>query len=569
MRVVYPQPGHQTYEAATFLMGQAPAGATLTINDAPVSTSESGFFSHYAPLDAGDNHFTLTAENTSEAATVFRHPPLKILPGQPLAVHEETMTPHRNVTLMPGDTLSVSLSASVGEGVAAFIIIPGIADEPVPLEQPFSDEDGYLDNREAVFAEYHQTRPLVPKRGYYEATITIPAEAAECHHVPVILTMTDGEGKLDREFPGRVSIWRAPRIGRVTHQRAVTLSLPEKGAWLSPLPEGTRLTLTGASGDWYRCRLSAGRHLWVHHDNVALPETASSRLPSLCAIRTERLDAYSARLVVPLSDRPPVQVTAGQGRLILSLSDTRNHCNFIRFDAQNPIIRDARQQEIDDTTSEIALAVPGLCGYHYGYTEEGLVLTVRILPQDPAEIRILIDAGHGGEESGAIGLDGIPEKERNLIVANRLVFALQELGFQTRQTRLGDQTVSLDERIRIAAEFNPHISLSIHHNALPDGRRPEDHRGVCTLFCHPFARPLAENIQESVAIATALPGEGLYYDSLFMTRLHEGMAVLIELGYFTHPEDFERIARPEFVDMAVEGILTGVCRTLGFELADV
>ena len=204
----------------------------------------------------------------------------------------------------------------------------------------------------------------------------------------------------------------------------------------------------------------------------------------------------------------PVQVASGQNRLIVTLFDIQYQCDFIRFDPDDDRIADVRSQPTGDTTADIAVAVPGMCGYRYEYTDEGLVLTVKTMPKTPEDIRILVDAGHGGEEDGAIGLDGVPEKERNLITANRLVFALEESGFQVKSTRLGDQTVSLEERGRIARTFDPHIILSLHHNALPDGRDPVNHRGVCCLYYQPFARPLADTLQSHLILATAMANGG-------------------------------------------------------------
>lgn len=80
--------------------------------------------------------------------------------------------------------------------------------------------------------------------------------------------------------------------------------------------------------------------------------------------------------------------------------------------------------------------------------------------------RFVIDAGHGGYDSGAINNRfGVIEKEINLDVAKRLADKLASEGAFVRLTRDGDYYVSLFERAKIAKDFNSDRFISIHHNS--------------------------------------------------------------------------------------------------------
>lgn len=81
---------------------------------------------------------------------------------------------------------------------------------------------------------------------------------------------------------------------------------------------------------------------------------------------------------------------------------------------------------------------------------------------------IVIDAGHGGDEEGAIGPSGLEEKEVTLDVARRLRKRLeQHSGYRVLMTREWDHTLSLRERVKFANTQGADFFISIHVNSLP------------------------------------------------------------------------------------------------------
>jgi N-acetylmuramoyl-L-alanine amidase len=84
---------------------------------------------------------------------------------------------------------------------------------------------------------------------------------------------------------------------------------------------------------------------------------------------------------------------------------------------------------------------------------------------------IVIDAGHGGPESGAVGPAGLTEKELNLAVARMTVEALAAEGVTATLARTGDYRQTLASRVAVATAMHPKAFVSIHHNAEPDEQR--------------------------------------------------------------------------------------------------
>ena len=79
--------------------------------------------------------------------------------------------------------------------------------------------------------------------------------------------------------------------------------------------------------------------------------------------------------------------------------------------------------------------------------------------------KIIIDAGHGGKDPGAVGFSGTKEKDIALDIVNRLTTILQKLGFEVQLTREGDEFISLPQRTEITSAAQTDLFVSIHANA--------------------------------------------------------------------------------------------------------
>jgi N-acetylmuramoyl-L-alanine amidase len=79
--------------------------------------------------------------------------------------------------------------------------------------------------------------------------------------------------------------------------------------------------------------------------------------------------------------------------------------------------------------------------------------------------KVVIDAGHGGENHGTASADGIAEKFVTLDIARRVQLEMRARGFETVMTREADETVSLQRRVAIANAGAADVFVSIHVNA--------------------------------------------------------------------------------------------------------
>src|SRR5258705_13510443 len=128
---------------------------------------------------------------------------------------------------------------------------------------------------------------------------------------------------------------------------------------------------------------------------------------------------------------------------------------------------------------------------------------------------VVVDAGHGGKDSGAYRRYGPPEKLVTLDVAQRLNSRLRESQLKTVMTRSSDVFIPLDERVTIENSQKNAIFVSIHFN---DSRRRGIH-GYETYYHSPNARELADRIQQKLMTIPHSANRGVHFANFRVLRL--------------------------------------------------
>jgi N-acetylmuramoyl-L-alanine amidase len=189
-----------------------------------------------------------------------------------------------------------------------------------------------------------------------------------------------------------------------------------------------------------------------------------------------------------------------------------------------------------------------LCGLTTSITPDGLKLSLRVLPKSPQAIIVGLDAGHGGSELGAHAPEGTPEKTLNLRLTLATAEALKAAGFTVVCSRITDEALSLPARLQRLNLAGAHVILSLHHNALPDGRDPTTERGFGVYYYHPWAADLTRHLVQTMPTPLGLPTHGMLYNSLAITRNPKALSLLIETGFLTHPQEAARCLSTDFPD---------------------
>ncbi len=167
--------------------------------------------------------------------------------------------------------------------------------------------------------------------------------------------------------------------------------------------------------------------------------------------------------------------------------------------------------------------------------------------------KVVIDAGHGGSDAGAIG-GGIYEKNITLDVAKRVEKLLTKKGYTVQMTRDNDTYVSLQDRVAISENFNPDIFVSIHVNS---SVRPEI-TGIETHYYHQESMSLAQTVHSSFASAIKSPNRGLFKSKFYVINHTTAPSILVEIGFISNSSERAELVSEKRKQATAKAIADGI-----------
>lgn len=181
-------------------------------------------------------------------------------------------------------------------------------------------------------------------------------------------------------------------------------------------------------------------------------------------------------------------------------------------------------------------------------------------PSVPADIlkgkRIVIDAGHGGKDSGTVGQKGSLEKTLALNTSKLVVSLLEQAGANVVMTRDDDTFISLSGRVTVSHKHNADAFISIHYNAAS----PSANGIMSFYYSAEKERQLAKAIQESLIKYTNMNDMGVRFGNFHVIRENKKPAVLLELGFLSNPAEEQVVKSDAFQQNAAKAIYEGIAR---------
>jgi N-acetylmuramoyl-L-alanine amidase len=167
---------------------------------------------------------------------------------------------------------------------------------------------------------------------------------------------------------------------------------------------------------------------------------------------------------------------------------------------------------------------------------------------------VVVDAGHGGKDTGAYRRYGGAEKNATLDVAKRLERKLRESQLHTVMTRSNDVFIPLDERVAIENRQKNAIFVSIHFN---DSRRRKIH-GFETYYNSPESAELADRIQQKLTSIPRSASRGVHTANYRVLRLASFPAVLVECGFLSNRAEGGEARDAEYRDRLADKIAEAI-----------
>jgi N-acetylmuramoyl-L-alanine amidase len=536
--VVFPPTNYQTSTEKIFFIGTAPPDGQVLINGKLVNRSKAGHFSPSFPLQLGENIFKVRYQNQEREIKIIRVSTQPELP-QGLGFAKDSLTPAVDIARLPGELICFSAVAPPQATVSVNLVNQNIALLPQPsLAQ--------LPPNSSILTGLNQPNLSILTK--YQGCTTV-ANAADLGKPQFNLQLNDQ--RITQTGLGKIEILAPTQLGvaEIASESGVTRTGPSTDySRLTPLPKGTMASVTGKEGEWLRLDYGA----WINSKETKIISGAVAPQTVIRSVGYRQL-AEATEMRFPLETAVPVSVEQGNNSFILTLYNTMAQTDTIRLD-DDPLISRLDWQQVSPTQVKYTFNLKKLqqWGYKLRYDNTTLVLTLRHPPQlknskrlPLSGIKIVLDPGHGGKESGASGPTGYLEKDVNLIISQLLRDELVKRGAKVVMTREDDRDVSLGERQVIINREEPAIALSIHHNSLPDNGDAEKTKGFGTFWYHPQSHSLAVFLQNYVVKKLGKPYYGVFWNNLALTRPSAAPAVLLELGFMSSPDEFEEIVNPQ------------------------
>ena len=195
--------------------------------------------------------------------------------------------------------------------------------------------------------------------------------------------------------------------------------------------------------------------------------------------------------------------------------------------------------------------------------------TTAAVSQEAKVRKVVVDAGHGGFDSGKVGINGALEKDINLEIARKVQQKLEQAGIATIMTRKTDQGLydegeenkkqqDMKRRCSVINESEADLAVSIHQNSYTQ-------ESICgpQVFYYETSvkgRNLAEILQETLNqnLEIVRPRAGKANDTYYLLRKTEIPTVIVECGFLSNTEEAEKLMKEVYQEKIAQAICEGV-----------
>jgi len=547
--LVVPESDTTTTSSAVYrLSASTNPGSKVTVNDKSFRVYPSGAFVGLLELNVEDNPFTIVStneagESTSKSFFIIRSKPLETTPSDTLAIEDAMLEPKSDMWLGEGDLLEVQIKGTPN-CVATFL--GGIVMHEVPKSDAYGLEGVY--------------------RGSYKV-----ARTDTLTNQPITFRLEGNDGKVvTSKSRAKISFkpQDLPLVGVTKGERVyLDVGLGEDrlgGAKLSFMQQGIKLAITGKAAGRYRVKLAESQEAWIPEEQVDL-QPPGARLPysltgSWSVSGDARFDVVSINLSekLPFSSFQEVDPT----RINIDVYGAVSNSNMITQQLTTKEIKNVYYTQIAKQQFRITIELnhKQLWGYDIRY--RGNTLTIRVKHQPErlklSSLTIVLDAGHGGTNRGALGSTGALEKDVAFAIMKHLKTQLEGRGAKVVLTRTDDTNPSPLERLKKVWSADADILVSVHANSVGLATNPEDVQGTATFYKHVCFRPLSLCVLKQV-LKTGLASFGNVGSFNFgLVSPTELPNVLIETAFISHPEDEMKLLDDEFRATLAKRVADGI-----------
>lgn len=170
--------------------------------------------------------------------------------------------------------------------------------------------------------------------------------------------------------------------------------------------------------------------------------------------------------------------------------------------------------------------------------------------------KVFIDAGHGGADPGAIGVNNSNEKDITLSLSKKLAELLKIQGIEVKLSRDGDKTLSLAERVNMANAWGADCFISVHCNAFNTVAK-----GVEVFALNSSISDMATDVLEGILNEKAYSlNRGVKFAGFYVIKYTKMRACLVETAFIDNKDDYKILIEKQ--DALALGMAKGICKYL-------
>lgn len=333
------------------------------------------------------------------------------------------------------------------------------------------------------------------------------------------------------------------------------------GAKMTFLDSNVVLKVVDSVRNNYKVQLSKYHTAFIEKKHVSQPVSINAReqfTDSWKVYGDSLYDYVSIGLQEKLPYRSVMKINPA--RIELEIFGVINNTNWITQLSSAKEIRNAWYEQPEDDVMRVIIELkhPQHWGYTLSYTDKNqLVLRVKRQPGllKLRHLTIAIDAGHGGEQTGAAGMSsGVYEKDYTLKMAGALAELLEKKNARVVMTRVKDTTLSMFERIGFLNREKPDLLISLHLNS----SSRESARGTSTYYRYIGFRPLSEAVLKRMLQLDLDEFGNVGGFNFSLNGPTDYPNCLVEVAFLSNKEDEKKILDPKFHKLVAQKIVAGI-----------
>jgi len=526
LTVSWPSKDITTTYTKYYLSGASDPSKPLYINGKLVENrSPKGYFGVLMDLENGANTFTFSQEGSYIIRTITRSAGTSTATKMTSAeIIPSSVFPQSQEYRMPGEKITLTCQAPAGAKVTV-----------------------------RIGGKTYNMTTSSKSGGMYRATFTYTYTIPSYSGTPRIIDL--GAPVYTMNYNGTVKSVTAPAkagvimkgtpfYAEVKNEDIDTFETPNSANGAAyELRKGMVDYVTGMTGSY--ARLASG--LWVRKTSISTFNSKTALAPAITSAAYKTGEKWDTlKLAYPSS----LAATASFDGSKLKVNISAAASGVVPVLPSDSLFSSATFAKDGHVGQYVLTLKPGtnIEGYYIEKVSDGIIVHIKrpvmAAPGDkPLDgIVIMLDPGHGGSDSGAIGPLGTkyPEKMINLNNALHLKSVLEKLGADVLMTRTTDVYVSLSDRLTASRDAKPDMFLSLHANSMAENVDISRIEGFSVHYKEALAKPLSQALCNGAAAAGRVD-RGIRWANFYVVRGTWAPSMLIEAGFVPNPTEFEML----------------------------